>query len=79
MQHDLKDQLRALKADHQSALDAANSAREALLRRIQAAKDGQQAMRPLQEFLLANDQAGAALTRARHALERFAKAHPEVG
>lgn len=78
MQHDLEDQLRALQADHQAALDASNSAREALLRRIQAAKNSQQSVRPLQEFLLANDQASAALTRARQALERFAKAHPEV-
>ncbi len=79
MQHDLEDQLRALLAEHSAARDADNSAREALAGRIQAARERQKTARPLQEFLEANDRAGAALGQAERALQRFRKAHPEVG
>ena len=78
MQHDLEDQLRALLAEQQAAREAADRAREALLRRIQASREGHKAARPLQDFLAANDRAGEALTQANQALERFRKAHPEA-
>lgn len=78
MQHDLTDQLRALKADLQAAEEKAEKARTNLHQRIQFARAGAQNLKPLKDFLEANDHAAAAVHEASRALERFRKAHPET-
>jgi hypothetical protein len=78
VQHDLQDQLRALLADQLAAQEAADRARSALAKRIQAAREQQKTVRPLKEFMEANDSATEALNAARKAVERFRKLHPEV-
>ncbi|HEY4374395.1 MAG TPA: hypothetical protein VGN52_20910 [Burkholderiales bacterium] len=78
MQHDLTDQLRALRADLQAAEEKASRARFDLTQRIQYARAGAKEMRPLKDFLEANDRANGALHDARRALERFKRLHPET-
>lgn len=77
MQHDLQDQWRALQAEHQAAEEAFARAHEALARRIEQARTGQKAPRPLPEVMQAKDKAAEALADARQAVERFRKLHPE--
>jgi hypothetical protein len=78
MQHDLNDQWRALLADQQGAQAAAARARQELTRRIEQARAGAKGLRPLPEFLEANERAAEAVVKAKKAVERFSKEHPEV-
>ena len=78
MQHDLQDQWRALVAEHQCAQEALTRAHQALNDRIGEAKAGGKNLRPLPEFLDANERAGEAVAKARRAMDRFKKEHPEV-
>lgn len=78
MRHDLTDQLRALRADLQAAEEKATRARADLTQRIQYARAGAREMRPLKDFLEANDRANTTLHEAQGALERFKRLHPEA-
>ena len=79
MQHDLQDQWRALVAEHEAAQAAVTQAHQALAKRIEQARTPTKGLRPLQEFMEANDRAAEAAMKAKRAMERFKREHPEVG